>query len=289
MTSGKLRILARPKVDNPRLVLGFSGWMDGGDVSTGTIKALADKLGAEKIAEIDAEGFYIYNFPGSMELSAIFRPHTKIKDGLIKSYEVPRNVFFCSRENNLILFLGKEPNLGWQEFGECIFSVCEEFGAKQIYFIGSVAGLVPHTREPRIFCSVSNPQVKKSFEKYGLKFTQYEGPSSIITYLLTQAGQRGLSMASLVAEIPAYVQGYNPKCIETVSRWICGILELQVHLDELRAVGDEFERRLTEVVEKQPELAENIHKLEEDYDNEVFDSQMPDLKKWLEQQGISLD
>lgn len=36
-------------------------------------------------------------------------------------------------------------------------------------------------------------------------------------------------------------------------------------------------------------LAERIQKLEEDYDNEVFDTQMTDLKDWLEQQGIRLD
>lgn len=289
MKAGKLKILARPKLDSPRVLLGFSGWMDGGDVSTGSIKWLIDKLGAEKIAEINPEGFYIYNLPGSMEISALFRPHTKIRAGFIKSYQTPENVFFCDEKNNLIMFLGKEPNLAWQEFAECIFSVCEQFGAREIYFIGSVAGLVPHTREPRMFCSVSDANIKAGFEKYQVKFTQYEGPSSIVTYLLTRAGEKGLSMASLVAEIPAYVQGYNPKCIETVLRWLCSVLGLQVHLDELRSVGDEFEKRLAEVVEKQPELAGSIQKLEEDYDNEIFDSEMGDLKKWLEQQGIRLD
>lgn len=289
MRSGKLKILLRPNLDKPRVLLGFSGWMNGGEVSTGTIKYLAEKLEAEKIAEIDPEGFYIYNLPGSMEISALFRPHTKIKAGLVRSYEVPTNTFFSSEQSNLILFSGKEPNLAWQEFAECIFSVCEEFGATEIFFIGSVGGLVPHTREPRMMCSVSDANVKGTFENYGVKFTQYEGPSSIVTYLLSEAGERGLKMASLVAEIPAYVQGYNPKCIETVLRWVGSIVGVQVPLDELRAVGEEFEKRLTEVVEKQPELAGNIEKLEEDYDNEVFDSEMGDLKKWLEQQGIRLD
>jgi hypothetical protein len=29
--------------------------------------------------------------------------------------------------------------------------------------------------------------------------------------------------------------------------------------------------------------------MEEDYDNEMFDTQMGDLKEWLEKQGIRLD
>ncbi|MHC4758882.1 MAG: hypothetical protein ACYTE8_09505 [Planctomycetota bacterium] len=43
------------------------------------------------------------------------------------------------------------------------------------------------------------------------------------------------------------------------------------------------------VLKKQPELVSNIAKLEEDYDNEVFDTEMPDLKNWLQQKGIRLD
>jgi proteasome assembly chaperone (PAC2) family protein len=289
MASGKLKIWKRPKFDRPRLLLGFSGWMDGGNVSTGTINRLIDKLGTEKFAEIEPEGFYIYSFPGSMEITALFRPHTRIKDGLIKHYEVPTNAFFCNEENDLILFLGKEPNLGWEEFAECIFSLCKEFGVEQIYFIGSVAGLVPHTREPRIVCSVSDVKLKESLQQYGFKFTDYEGPASIVTYMTVNAGEKDLSMATLVATIPAYVQGKNPKCIESVTRRLVGILGLQINLDDLRAISDEFEKKLSDAVGEQPELASNIGKLEEDYDNEIFDSEMGDLKKWLQQQGIRLD
>ncbi len=289
MASDKLNIYKRPILNNPRLLLGFSGWMDGGKVSTETVKCLIDKLAAQRFADIEPEGFYICSFPGSMEITALFRPHTKIKDGLIRSYEVPANAFFYNEKNNLILFLGKEPNLQWEEFAECIFSLCAEFGVKVIYFIGSVAGLVPHTREPRLFCSVSDAELKETLQHYGVNFTNYEGPASFITYLTVNANKQDLSMASFVATIPAYVQGDNPKCIEAVTKRLVGILGLQIELDDLRTISDEFEKKLSDVVQEQPELAGNIHKMEEDYDNKIFDSEMGDLKKWLQQQGIRLD
>ncbi len=187
------------------------------------------------------------------------------------------------------MFLGKEPNLQWDEFAECIFSVCAEFGVKLIYFIGSVAGLVPHTREPRLFCSVSDAELKETFQHYGVKFTNYEGPASIVTYLTASCSKRDLSMVSLVATIPAYVQGNNPKCIEAVTRRVAGMLDLKIDLDALATISDEFERKLGDIVQEQPELASNIHKLEEDYDNDIFNNEMGDLKKWLEQQGIRVD
>jgi proteasome assembly chaperone (PAC2) family protein len=289
MIPDKLHIYKRPKLNNPSLLLGFSGWMNGGEVSTGTVKLVAEKLGAEKLAEIEPEGFYIHSFPGSMETTAMFRPHTKIKNGLITSFKDASDVFLYSRQANLILFLGKEPNLLWREFANCIFSLCREFGVETIYFIGSVSGLVPHTREPWIFCSVSDATLKERLERYGVKFTDYEGPASIATYLTANCGEQGLKMISLVATVPIYVQGNNPRCIEAVTRHLANILGLQIELDDLRETSDDFEKRLSDAVQEQPELAESIRKLEENYDNEIFDSEMGDLKKWLEQQGVRLD
>jgi len=289
MGPDKLRIYDRPKFDSPRLLLGFSGWMDGGEVSTGTVKCLMERLDARKFAEIDPEGFYIYSFPGMMEVTALFRPHTKIEDGLIRSYEGPRNAFYTGEGGDLILFLGKEPNLQWEGFAECIFSLCAEFGVKMIYFIGSVSGLVPHTREPRLFCSASSSQLKEAFHHYGVNFTNYAGPAGIVTYLTATCGQRDIEMVSMVATVPAYVQGNNPKCIEAVTRRLVGMLGLQVELDDMRIVSEEFERKLGDAVAEQPELAGNIRKLEEDYDNEIFNTEMGDLKEWLQEQGIRLD
>ena len=289
MEPGELKIHKRPKLNRPRLLLGFSGWMDGGNVSTGTAKYLIDRLGAEEFAQIDPEGFYIHNFPGSMEITALFRPHARIEDGLITAFEPASASFFCSEQEDLIMFLGKEPHLQWRRFADCIFSLCAQFNVHMIYFIGSVAGLVPHTREPWIFVSVSDVNLKNTFKQHGVKFSNYEGPASIVTYLTARAPRQGVAMASLVATIPAYVQGNNPRCIEAATRRLAGILGLHLDLDDLRDSGDEFEKRLTAVVDKEPELARIVLKLEEDYDNEVFDSEMGDLKDWLQQKGVRLD
>ncbi len=285
----KVQFFEKPQLSNPRMLLGFSGWMDGGEVSTGTVRCLVDKLGAKKFADIDPEDFYIYNIPGSMETAALFRPHTRVEGGVVASFELPANEFFWDQANNLVLFLGKEPNLRWRDFAGCLFHVCETVGVSRIYFIGSVGGLVPHTRQPRLLYCVSNPGLGENLQHYGIKATEYEGPASFSTFLSVEAARRGLEMITLIATIPAYVQGANPKCIEAVTRRLAGMLSLRVDLDDISAAGDEFERKLNEIIAQQPELAGNIAKLEEDYDNEIFDNEMGDLKKWLEQKGIRLD
>jgi proteasome assembly chaperone (PAC2) family protein len=288
MTDDMLRILGEANLQNPRLLLGFSGWMDGGDVSTGTVRVLIEKLQARRVAEIDHRGFYIYNFPGAMEVTALFRPHCRIRKGIVREFVFPENAFFAAENEDLLLFTGKEPNMRWVEYGDCVFGLCRHFGVRSILFMGSVSGLVPHTRDPQFFCSVSDAQMKPRFESYGIKFSDYEGPASVVTYLTTRAKAEGVEMVSLVATVPAYVQGPNPKCVAAVTRRVAGVLGVRLDFDDLQAAADDFERRLTEVVQEQPDLAESITKLEQDYDNEIF-SEMGELKHWLHQRGIRLD
>lgn len=278
-----------PRLWEGRLVLAFSGWMDGGDVSTGSVEWLVRAFDAEKVAEIAPENFYIYNFPGSMEVAQLFRPHARIEDGLIREYAPPTNAFHCDPTHKLALFCGKEPNFNWPAFAECIFNFTRQAGVATLYFIGSVAGTVPHTREPRFTSTVSDESLKSVLEPLGVKFTNYEGPASFITYLLTEATSRRIPMASLVAEIPAYIQGTNPKCIAAVARKLSALLELPLDLEPMHAVTEAWEKRLSEALEGEQELNEHIEKLEADYDNEVFDTQMGDLKAWLEQRGVRVD
>jgi predicted ATP-grasp superfamily ATP-dependent carboligase len=289
MREKTLRLFHEPAMNHPSLVIGFEGWMDGGDVSTGTVDYLRIKLGALPFAEIEPDGFYILNVPGPMELAGMFRPHVHYEDGVIKQYDYPRNQFLVQTDYNLILFRGKEPNLGWDRFADAMFSVCERFEVHRILFIGSVAGLAPHSRDPRILCTLSRPELKLQMDKMGFHLSQYEGPGSFATHLTQRAAEKGIDLLGLVAEIPAYLQGYNPKCIETMVRCISSILGLHLVCDDLRALGEEYERRVTELVGQQPDLAQRVEQLEESYDNEVFDTELDDLKSWLHRRGIRLD
>jgi predicted ATP-grasp superfamily ATP-dependent carboligase len=289
MAADRLKVQRPVRLDGGRLIMAFSGWMDGGDVSTGTVEWLVRTLDVAPVASIDPEGFYIYNFPGSMEISALFRPETKIEGGLVTEYEPPANLIWAGATHSLALFRGEEPNLNWRDFADCLFEFATQAGITTCYFVGSVGGVVPHTREPRLMCTVSDPRLKPALSQYGVGFTDYEGPASFATHLLREARRHGIQMASLVVEIPAYIQSTNPKCIEAVVRKLGAMLGLQLPLGELRELSATWEERLNELLEQKPELAKHIHKLEEAYDNEVFDTQMGDLKDWLEQQGIRVD
>lgn len=265
-----LQIDSLPSVTDATLVLAFSGWMDGGDVSTGTVRRLVELLDAEPFAEIDPEPFYIYNIPGSMEIAALFRPHIQIKDGLVQSIDMPSNRFYAHQASNLLLFLGREPHLQWRQFRDCILKLARETNVKRIIFVGSFGGTVPHTREPRVYATCSSPELLTEMRQYAVGRTGYQGPGSFTTYLMSQAPAAGIDMVSLVAEIPGYLQGTNPASIEAVTRRLSKILHLPLDLDSLRSASTKWELEVSSAVEENEELAETVHKLERQYDDELL-------------------
>jgi proteasome assembly chaperone (PAC2) family protein len=252
------------------MLLALTGWMDGGLVSTGTVKGMMNGRELVRVGHIEPDPFYIYNFPGSMEVAALFRPEVKYEDGIVKEFDLPENTIHCDQAAGLVFFIGKEPNLLWQLFADCIFKVGTELGVSRIIFMGSFGGAVPHTREPRMFASVSHEHLKPLLAQNGFRFSDYNGPSSFATMLLSQCARHRIEMMSLVAEIPGYLQGVNPLSIEAVTRRLGRILNLPVELDALRRVSDEWEVQVSQAVEKDPELAETVKKLEEQYDNELI-------------------
>jgi proteasome assembly chaperone (PAC2) family protein len=268
----QLKTLKPPEMKGSTLLVALTGWMDGGEVSTGTVKQLMGKRQVKRIATINSDDFYIYNFPGSMEISAIFRPHVKYVDGIVEEFDMPLNVFWADKESDLVFFVGKEPNLKWQTYADCIFSLVKQVGVSRIIFIGSFGGSVPHTREPRLFGSVSHEHLKQELTQYGVRLSDYEGPGSFATLLLHEAERHDVEMLSFVAEIPGYLEGMNPLSIEAISKRLSRMLNQPLDLAALRKTSHDWESRVTAAVEKDEELAATIRKLEEAYDNDLISS-----------------
>jgi proteasome assembly chaperone (PAC2) family protein len=259
-----------PRMEGATLLLALTGWMDGGLVSTGTVNHLMQGRDLVEVGRVEPAGFYIDSFPGSMEVAALFRPHVKYRKGLVKKFEMPSNVFHADPAAKMAFFVGKEPNLNWPGFADCIFEVVKRLAVKRILFMGSFGGTVPHTREPRLFGSVSEKRLLPLLKQHALRPTDYEGPGSFATYLLALSPKHGVEMLSLTAEIPGYLQGANPLSIEAVTRRLAAIMELPVDLATLREASTEWEMQVSEVVAKDEDLAKTVRKLEDEYDNELI-------------------
>ncbi|MBM3501072.1 MAG: PAC2 family protein [Armatimonadetes bacterium] len=305
----ELEIRHRPNVIGPAMVMGFSGWMDGGSVSTGTVGYLVDRLNAQPFAAIRPHDFYILNFPIStiplsiytsegkavltsanpMDIAAVFRPSTRIEDGVIRELTFPKNEFYCSESANLILFVGEEPHIRWGAYTRCLFEVAEAFGVRELYFIGSVAGPLPHTREPRLRASVADDRLKAKLADLAVGYSEYEGPASITTALSFESPAHGIAMRTLVVDVPHYpfveMPAY-PRSILKTTAALNDLLDLGLDLDDLRRSSATVEERLNALLEDNDTFRELVVKLQAIYDREAADPDEELLKRLMD--GIDL-
>lgn len=264
-----------PSLKNATLLMAFTGWMDGGEVSTGTVNRIVHLLEAKPFAQLDSELFYIFNFPGSMETAAMFRPDIDIVDGLVLNVEMPENTFYWHEESNLVFFVGQEPHLFWPSYRDALIYLAEQVGISRILFSGSFGGSVPHTRQPRLYITASEQRLLDEMEPFNVRRTSYEGPGSFMSYFMTQVPSVGLEMISLIAEIPGYLHGKNPMSIEAVTRRLAKILQLPLELDSLRQASNNWEEHISTIVEENEELVEKIREMERDYDDELISNDSP--------------
>ena len=261
---------SQPRLTDATLLMAFTGWMDGGEVSTGTVNRIIHLLEAEPFATLDSELFYLFNFPGSMETASMFRPEIEVVDGLVQNVEMPENTFYWHAESNLIFFVGQEPHMCWPTFRDSLFYLAEQTGISRILFSGSFGGAVPHTRQPRLYITASEERLLDEMQPFRVRRTSYEGPGSFMSYFMTQVPAVGLEMISLIAEIPGYLHGKNPMSIEAVTRRLAKILQLPLELDSLRQASNNWEDHISTIVEENDELLEKIREMERDYDDDLI-------------------
>jgi len=299
LMAGRLIMQEQPQLIAPYIIVGLKGWLNAGEISTGSIDYLRRKLDARKFAYIEGQGFYIYQIP-SVSPELTLRPHAQIKDGMVMKLDIPQNDFFfwkSGSDNDLILFLGVEPNLAWQEYCQIILDMARQFQAPRIYFLGAVFDQVPHTRETRIRASVSHPRLKDELRTFA-QFTNYEGPCAFTTMLLAMGYEQEIEAAGITARTPLYIQDFNSKVCYDLLKNILVMSGFQIDLSDLREAGVNMVERMDAAFSENPTALEQLKKLEELFDvtlgetpfqgsDEDYDKLIEEMRK-LKREGRKL-
>lgn len=269
---GGIVLNEKPSLRQPYLVVGFAGWIDGGQAATGTVKHLVRKLGATRFGEMPVSPYNLFQVPGVESL----RPICKIEDGLPTELRLPRNEFFYWKRgegdegHDLVLLLGVEPNLGWPEYIAQVLDLAQSLGVVRVYSVGSVLGGVPHTREPAISCTLSHRELKEEIDQYQVRYSSYEGPSTFNVALLFHCRERGLEAVQLTGRAVYYpefgiVVSYNPAVILALVRRLEGILGLELGLSDLEEASRDLVERLNTMVGQSSQLRSYVEELERNF------------------------
>ncbi|MCA9872946.1 MAG: PAC2 family protein [Anaerolineales bacterium] len=276
-----------PTSANMVMLTGWRQWADAGTISSELPAYLIKKTGARKIGELKPEGFYLFQMPGTHHL---LRPVVQIEDGQVLDLEQKRNEFYFSgdEQQGMIIFLGDEPHLNVERYGEALFNAVKALGVKQMAGLAGVFGPTPYDKDRQVSCIYSLPEMRQGLEEYAVTFSNYEGGSSIDSYLVEMARRKNIPYFAFYAFVPAYdfsQSAIQPRGIQierdymawlNVMQRLNHMLDLNIDLRELEKNSAEMvetiDAKIEELIEELPEfnIREYLDKLSADFDELSF-------------------
>lgn len=259
----------KPESKQMYMIAGWHQWADAGTISSGLPEYLIDQTAARQIGEIKPGGFYIFQFPGTHHF---LRPEISLKEGYRQGMTSNSNdIFFAGNEDlGLVIFLGEEPHVNVERYTDALLDVVEELNVQRVVAVGGVYGMMPYDKEREISCVYSLPEMKDELSNYAVRFSNYEGGSTIGTYLVHKAEYRDIDAVAFYAFVPAYdlselsvgVQGLQVendfKAWYDLMHRLDHMFHLELDLSDLEqrseAVISTMEARIDELDQESPEL-----------------------------------
>ena len=260
------------KTKLPTMVVAFAGWPDAAEAATRAVRYMVRKLTGTKIAEIDPEEYYDFT---------VNRPQTRMNRKKERILKWPSNEFYQfipedDPDNNLLLYVGTEPNLKWRTFSNTVLNVAQEHQVELIISLGSLLDAVPHTRDIRISGRASNKELNKKARWLGIKSSGYQGPTGIHTIFSEECNKLGIPHANIWSHCPHYVQtSPNPLASYALIERLKSLVDVNIDMRELSIASEIFQEEISTAISKQPDVKSYVSKLEAKYDENVIS--IPDM------------
>ena len=255
------------------MVMAFGGWIDAGRAATGAVRHLIRDLGAERLALIDPEEFFVLTQE---------RPEVRLRPDGEREIQWPRSEFFACglREaggNGLLLFCGPEPHQRWRTYTKAFLDVAERCGVRRIVSLGALLASAPHTRPIRVTARCTDPVVRSLLEGWGIyRLPSYEGPTGISSVVLDAAERRDMQHVGFMGQAPHYLQdSENPAAIQALVSYAARLLHLSPDMSGFAEAIQEFRTQVDQAVAKDRATREHVRRLEQQYDAAAGDERQP--------------
>lgn len=257
MENNELVFYDKPDLSRPWVIAGYRGWIDAGDVSSGSLTFLKERLGAQKFAEILSDGFH--QFKDS-------RPSVVVAGGLIRHIEFPKNEFFYWKNKpslpDLILFIGHEPHLRWKAFTDLFLDLAVQLRVERIVTIGGLYDQVAHTVSRKLSVVASNNRLLDELLAHEVDLIDYVGPGGHVSLLHKSAEAHRIESFMLWGRVPHYLQMRSPRDSLAILQLLSSLVPFEIKLDALRDDAAIAEEQIRRALEQKPELRAYIRQLE---------------------------
>lgn len=226
------------------MLIGWNQWADAGSISSGLPLYLMHKTHARKIGEVKDDGYYLFQLPGAHHF---LRPEIKLEDGYRQSLKRPQNDIYYTGddEKGLVIFLGEEPHMRVDHYVTACLDVIKALKIKRVVAVGGVYGEMPYDKDREVSCVYSKQEMQEELNRYAVRFSNYEGGTTIGTYFIDAAERADVEFLVFYAFVPAYNFAEMDDMIQAISiehdfkawydlmRRINHMFDMEIDLEEL--------------------------------------------------------
>lgn len=238
------------------MLAAFEGWNDAGEAASDALKFLGRHWDSEKIASIDADEYYDFQFTRpTIKRTLSGGQRIKWPTTRISRAEVP--------DSNLdvIFVTGVEPSYKWRAYTAELIALAQELDVDCIVLAGALLADVPHSRPIPVTATCEEPELQDSLS---LEPSTYEGPIGIVGVVSEMAGLADIPSISLWAAVPHYVgQAPSPKAQLALLNRIEELLQAPLDTHLLTEEAEAWERGVDDLATEDPEVAAYVRQLEE--------------------------
>jgi hypothetical protein len=222
------RLVARPALRDPVVLVAFDAWVDAGSASTRAAALVAE--GAKVVATLDGDALFDYRAR---------RPTLRIENGRPRELEWPELTIRRARlaPCDVLVMAGPEPDYRWRALASELVELANELDVRQWISLGSIPAAVPHTRPVPVLGTASAEGLLRGDVEAG-PAGLLQVPAAAISVLDMAASAAGIPTVGYFAQVPHYVSGEYPAAAVALVR------ALERHLDvELTTAVLELEAR----------------------------------------------
>jgi len=248
-----------PELGQPVMIEALTGFVDAGNATRLAREHLLSELDAQPVVRFDLDQLMDYRSR---------RPVMQFDGDHWESYDEPGITLHLLRDRQdtpFLLLEGAEPDLQWERFIAAVTLLVREQGVRLSIGLNSIPMGVPHTRPAGVTAHASRPELITGYEPW---LQRVQVPASAANLLEYRLGQQGLDAMGFAVHVPHYLaQAEYPPAAETLLTSISKATGLLLPSESLRTSGELIRADIDRQVAANPEAAELVAGLEQQYDS----------------------
>ena len=248
-----LAIEQMPELNDPVMVVSFTGWVDGGLAGAGAAAVLVDGMSSTRTcARLDLGDY--------LDLQQT-RPTVSLIDGETRKVHWPTIELVAGvAGRDVLVVTGPEPSVRWKDIVGELVEFATSIGVREAVLLGGMPAPVSHRRPITVHATASSRSIA---QEIGALRSDYVGPTGIQTVLQVALGAAGVRAVGLWAQVPHYVAGTpSPPAIRALLGRLRELTRVSVDLTGLDEQIDPYIEQVEEGLAERPDVADLVSQLE---------------------------